>query len=54
MVRMQWICPALHRKKPTVESFHVPTIGKVDDALLVVQRQVPAGQQGDVLVVPHQ
>ena len=53
-MRMQWACPALHRKKPTVESFHVQTIQKVGDAPLVVHRQVPAGQQSDVLVVPHQ
>ena len=41
LVRMQRPCPALHRKEPTVESFHVQTIDKVDDAPLVIQRQVP-------------
>ena len=48
------LVPSSTEKKPTVESFHLQSIDKVDDALLVVQRQVPAGQEGDVLVVPHQ
>ena len=54
MVRMRRQGPTLHLMQSIVRRFHVQSTDKVDDAPLVVQRQMATGQQGDVLVVPHQ
>ena len=51
---MQRHGPTLHRMQSIVKRFDVQSTDKVDDAPLVVQSQVATGQQGDVLVVPHQ